>query len=497
MFALHLSAVSFAYAGGAPLFEDIELHLGPGWTGLCGPNGAGKSTLLGLLSGALSPTAGPVRRDPAGLVVATCPQRVDVCTEAIRAFSWEWDKDAVLTRATLGLEPEALERWSTLSPGERKRWQLGAALAGRPGALLLDEPTNHLDVEGKARLVEALAGYDGVGVIVSHDRALLDALTTQTVFVGGGVEVIGAPYSEAAAQRAATRAAYVAEVTAAQDRARALRAQVADARRTQASTERQNSSGRRMDSRRDHDARSSARKFRVAKAEAAHSRKVGTLAGAAAAVEASVAGHGLKAEVGRSLFVDEAQAPVSPLAVVEAPTVRAGERVLLRDVRLVVERGARIRLAGPNGAGKTTLLDAVRAGLRIPAERCLWIGQHQPVEAGRAALDAVRALPPDERGRTLQLVAALGVDPDRLLASAEPSPGEARKLVLARGLAKAPWLVVLDEPTNHLDLPSIERLEAALGQWPGALLLVSHDDAFAAALCDRTWSIERRRVRVE
>jgi ATPase subunit of ABC transporter with duplicated ATPase domains len=94
-------------------------------------------------------------------------------------------------------------------------------------------------------------------------------------------------------------------------------------------------------------------------------------------------------------------------------------------------------------------------------------------------------------------VAALGVDPESLLESERPSPGEARKLALASGLARQVWGLLLDEPTNHLDLPSIERLEAALAAYPGALLLVSHDEAFAQQLCDERWVFEDGELRVE
>ncbi len=94
----------------------------------------------------------------------------------------------------------------------------------------------------------------------------------------------------------------------------------------------------------------------------------------------------------------------------------------------------------------------------------------------------------------MTILAALGVDPERVLASRASSPGETRKLHMAFGLATYAWALVLDEPTNHLDLPSIERLEQALFGLPGALLLVSHDIKFASACCATSWEIRDQRL---
>jgi ATPase subunit of ABC transporter with duplicated ATPase domains len=153
-----------------------------------------------------------------------------------------------------------------------------------------------------------------------------------------------------------------------------------------------------------------------------------------------------------------------------------------------------VRVHGPNGAGKTTLLHAMLAASTAPADRLL----HLPQELGRESEDALlrelRDLEAARRGRALTIVAALGVDPARLLSSRRPSPGEARKLCLALGLAREVSAVVLDEPTNHLDLPSIERLEETLATYPGALLIVTHDDALARRVASTRWAITGGRV---
>jgi ATPase subunit of ABC transporter with duplicated ATPase domains len=187
------------------------------------------------------------------------------------------------------------------------------------------------------------------------------------------------------------------------------------------------------------------------------------------------------------------RAPRPVLAALATPALRAGEATVLRDVAVRLGREDRVWLRGPNGAGKSTLLGALAAA--APAgSRLLVLRQELTAAEGAAALDEVRALPPGERGRVLQLVAALGTDPERLLASRAPSPGEARKLVMALGLGRHAWGLLLDEPTNHLDLPTLERLEAALEAYPGALLLVTHDERLARRCTTMTWRVAGGRV---
>jgi ATPase subunit of ABC transporter with duplicated ATPase domains len=199
-------------------------------------------------------------------------------------------------------------------------------------------------------------------------------------------------------------------------------------------------------------------------------------------------------ELGRSVFLGFERAPRPVLLSLDADEVRAGPAPLLRDVHVRLRREDRVWLEGPNGAGKTTLLAALRERSTLPPDRVLHLPQELPAGAGARLLREVRELPGEVRGRVLSLVGALGADPPRLLASADPSPGEARKLLLALGMGRHAWALLLDEPTNHLDLPTVERLEQALAAYPGAILLVTHDAQLAARCTGSRWHVGEGRV---
>ncbi len=478
-------------------FEAIDLHLAPGWTGLVGANGSGKTTLLRLLAGELAPAGGRVVRDPGDLSLVTCPQAVEVCGPEIAAFAAATGKARRL-HGSLGLDPAELTRWPTLSPGERKRWQIGAALAADPDVLLLDEPSNHLDADGRALLLAALRRFTGIGLVVSHDRALLDQLTTATLRIHrGSLRRWPGSYSAARATWEAERAVHNGEYGALQATRRALTLRLGDAHRDRAAAQLQRSAGRRMKNRLDHDATGLLADARVAGAERMLGRRVQLLRGELTRNAAALADTDHDHERGAGVTLTGERAPKQHILAIDLPELRAGPRRLLGPVRLALARDARVLLTGRNGAGKSTLLRALVAGARCPRDRILEVPQDMSPETCAELLAELRRADADEHGRVLTRLDALGVDPGALLASPCPSPGEARKLLLARGLARGAWALVLDEPTNHLDLPSIERLEAALRDYPGAILLVTHDAALASRVTTSTWTVEHGEVRVD
>ncbi|MFH1570073.1 MAG: ATP-binding cassette domain-containing protein, partial [Gemmatimonadota bacterium] len=393
-------------------------------------------------------------------------------------------------RGRLGLQADWEARWSTLSHGERKRAQIGVALWRQPEVLAVDEPTNHLDAAARAMLQEALRLYRGVGLLVSHDRQLLDGLCGQCAFVEPpAVRLRPGGYTQGVEQAARERETAQRE----RDQARAevqrlereaLQRQV-EAARSQARRSKRNLG-------KDNDARFKRNLARATGKDGQSGRRLRQMDGRLEQARQRQEGIRVRQERALGIWVAGERSKRDLLARLPAAALELGAARRLQYPDLYLRPDDRVALTGPNGGGKSTLVRRLLEVLSLPRERVTYVPQEIDAAASRRVLDQARALPPAELGRLMTVVSCLGSDPSRLLESQLPSPGEVRKLLLATGVARVPHLIVMDEPTNHLDLPSIECLEEALAGCPCGLLLVSHDEPFLRRLARTRWRVEPR-----
>lgn len=486
---IRFDEVTLGYADHRPVLEALNLDFRPGWTGVVGANGAGKTTLLRALVGALAPMSGQLHCDVGP--VAFVPQRVDEVSGAVRAFDGLWSKASSRLKQRMGLGLDDLSRWQQLSEGQRKRWQIGAALVNQPDVLVLDEPTNHIDQQALDLLVQSLLRYRGIGVLVSHDRQVLQAVCPRTVIVqGGGAQTFNLPYAEARQQLSRLQTERSEQRAQARSQLKAEARRLHQTRQSAEAAGRQRSARRRMKGVKDHDARGVGAGLRAAKAEAALSKRAGALSTRLQAAQAKLEDLSTTRDKGGKVAFQVMGSAAGRVLQIAHEAVTVGGQPLLQDVSLTVNRGDHVHLAGKNGAGKSTLM----RHLQTKAKACVRISQDRPAEAAQQHREAVLNAGPERRSYALQILARLGADPARIVGHAPLTPGLAQQLALAWALTEPVDLLLLDEPTSHLDLFAIERLQDALTSFEGALVLITHDPALAEASCTKTWTIEGGQV---
>jgi macrolide transport system ATP-binding/permease protein len=481
-----LRDVCFSYGTSSePILTDVSVHFPMGFTGIVGPNGAGKTTLLQLIAGMISPDSGSVT-GCAGAVY--CEQRTDQSPVLLPDLLEDLDGEAFRIRGMLDIQDDYALRWSSLSHGERKRAQIACALWQRPSLLALDEPTNHIDAATRDLLLASLERYRGVGLIVSHDRTLLDDLCEQCLWLeSSGARLYPGGYSKAHGQKQLNRETAVRARAKAAKVNKKLHSEMVN-RRQHAAKEHSVRSKRGL-SPKDSDAREKIDRARVTDSKAGKDLRQldGRLAQASRQLETAV----VEKEYETGIWLPGSRSRRSLLFRLEAGSIALNKRRRLAFPALQMQAEDRVAITGVNGAGKSTLLRTIVDSLRIPHEHVILMPQEITAAHGANILAEVRSLPGQALGQVMTIVSRLGSRPHRLLDSAQLSPGELRKVVLALGIMREPHLIVMDEPTNHLDLPSIEAIESALAQCPCGLLVISHDQHFLDRIHTKRWNIEQ------
>ncbi|KAA3655454.1 MAG: ABC transporter ATP-binding protein [Calditrichaeota bacterium] len=471
-----------------PLFENVTLQLHSGWTGLVGANGSGKTTFLHLLTRKLTPVSGVIKiPDP----LFHCEQRTDDPPADLPAFIASTSKSAYRIKNVLEIDDAWFERWHSLSHGERKRCQLAVALFLNPVVLAVDEPSNHLDAASRRVLFNALQRFRGIGLLVSHDRELLDGLCQNTLFLRPpSIELRKSIYSIAATELENENRAAQRQHEHARDQVKKLRKQVTQQRQNVAHSK--NLVSKRNISARDHDARSKVDQARLSGKDAIAGRKLTTLKNRLDKSEQHKKSHTYQKAQPAGITVDARYAERYFPFIVPTGTIKLGDQKALNFPELPIAAGEIIGIVGNNGAGKSTLLRHVLEKLLLPEALLVYIPQEIPASQSQVLVRRVQAYDSAIKGQLMTIISRLGSDPARLLETALPSPGEVRKLMLAEGILRNPGLIVMDEPTNHMDLPSLRSIEIALAECECTQLLVSHDQVFLRQLVNYYWLFEQQ-----
>lgn len=444
------------------ILEDLTLTVSSGERiGVVGINGVGKTTLLRIIAGVLTPDSGQIRRGR-DLRVSFLEQIPTLPEGTVRdALGSGWRVEAALDR--LGMLDEVDSATSALSGGQLKRVALARAFIEPSDVLVLDEPTNHLDLDAIRWLEQEILNYRGAVVMVSHDRFLLDQVTNRMVEIDRGKTYLHsggyAKLLEAQAHREAAAA------TAEQVRRNLARTELAWLRRGAK-------------------ARSTKPQARV---NAAHELL-------ATRPQAAARSTTLQFDTG---------VPRLGTSVIRAHHVNfsySGGAEIVRDVTLELGPGERIGIVGSNGSGKSTLIGLLAQRIE-PSSGTVKIGptvRLSYLDQGGGDFD--------EEATVQELVAGPEGVPGSLddvslmkrfwFTGALPftkakdlSGGERRRLQLLLALSIRPNVLFLDEPTNDLDLETIRLVEEFLGQWPGTLVVVSHDRTFLSRTTDRLYEV--------
>lgn len=483
---LNLTNISYTYPGAvSPAVRDVSVTFSSGWTAVIGDNGCGKSTLARIATRLIEPDSGTVGPK---LFSVYCQQDSSLEPGNLIDFASDWNQEAQRARALLHIGDDWPWRYDTLSGGQQKRLQIACALYARPDVLVMDEPTNDLDAPTREIVSEALASFDGVGILISHDRELLDGLVDQSLLCDGARWIMRpGGYSKASDQAASERA------TALHDREKAMR----EVKRLKAEAQRRSEEAARQKgkrSKRGLDKRDSDGRARIGRAIVSGKDGVAGKLSAAmderlARAESTLSENSVPKRYDHCIS-DFGEAARSSIVARVGPTRLLAGESCLNVPQLWVSPTDHVVLTGANGTGKSLLvraiIDSVPENIKVA-----YVPQVVASVERERALEQLRKHTQEQKGRILSIVARLNSDPDRLLDGDDLSPGELRKLMLAEKLVAEPNFLVLDEPTNHLDIGSIEALQRLLVGFPGAILLVTHDIRLAEAVGQTRWLIEQ------
>ena len=482
---LNVTNISYTYPSSAePVLNKVTATFQAGWTGMIGDNGSGKTTLALIVCKLLHPCSGSISPK---LLSQYCEQTPSTAPSSLEEFALAYDRNAIHLRSKLDIEEDWAWRYEELSNGQQKRLQVACALWQEPDVLVLDEPTNHVDSTTKRKILECLQSFKGIGLLISHDRELLDELCEQCLVLSNGLASMHpGGFTKVALQMEIQRNSAIRNRKKAQLERKRIQAEAQ--RRREAAERCQSHKSLKGTGKKDSDAREKRGRYIISGQDGKRKKLAADMDKRLCITTEKLSRNHVEKRYDSNLWLDARQSRNKIILHLEESQLPLHEGCFLTIPSLWVGNSTHICLVGNNGSGKTCLIKKILTTLPSWLN-FLYIPQEPSAKQKEQALKSLHNLSEKEIGQVLSVIAQLNSAPERILRGNVASPGELRKLMLALGSLSKPELLIMDEPTNYLDLGSTLALERMIESFPGALILVSHDTELVKRISEETWAI--------
>lgn len=484
-----LQNISFTYDNLTQnILNEVTLSFHAGWTSICGVNGSGKTTLCKLIEGKLKPQDGFVQVQGS---ILSIPQSTEEAPSNLEDFQYDYSKQAIKLRGRLNIQDDFFDsnRWNSLSIGERKKLQVASALFENPHILIVDEPTNHVDAESKEVILQALKKFKGIGVLISHDRLLLNQLCGATVFLENERAIqYQASYNIAKLELEQKQKGAQAEYSHANREYKNLKSSIQ--KQSEKIAQRQKGLSKKDIDKHDHDAKEKVNLAKLTGADSSDAKTKKRLDNKIKNKDLEISNIRTKIKKEYDLGVFFGELNKNKKIFFKSDLI-SKSYIKLKCPDIYLNPGDKLAILGPNGMGKSTLLKHWIKTL--DPQDYVYAPQEFSLEEIKELSQELNLLEPDVKGQIMTLVSCLGSDPKTIAAGSIPSPGVWQKLMISKAIVEGAPTLLLDEPTNHMDLAAIEVLEEALQKYEGILILISHDAEFVERVCDKKLEILDRK----
>ncbi|MBS9782492.1 MAG: ABC-F family ATP-binding cassette domain-containing protein [Arcobacter sp.] len=470
MKTLQINNLTFKYTH-KDIFTNLNLSFEPLWTCIIGNNGCGKTTLLKLISKQILPQSGSIVGND---LVYHCVQELENKPLGFDEFSYTFDSHSYMLRDMLEIQDEWFYMWKELSFGQKKRIQIAIALYADVDILLLDEPTNHLDEKSKKIVLEALKTFKGCGILVSHDREILNSLCEHTIIIQNeNIYKYNTNYTNAMKELKSHINFLKKENENINTQLKKLQNNI-KTKKEKVSLSKSRLSKKNIDKK----DKSTKEKINLAKLtgkDKNDAKQVSIFSKKYETLEQKL--NKFDKDYKKGININSDIAKKRKTFSIKEGSLKLSDDKTLYFPNLNINHDDKIAIIGNNGVGKSSFLKFFISQIEFK-NSYFYLPQELSKKDEEKLYKEVNSLTSKKKGLLFTLVKRLSSNPKNILDNVNLSQGELRKLFIAKALLDEKELIILDEPTNHMDIDSLEAMERALGEYQKALIVVSHDKVF-------------------